>query len=963
MKRKKGFGKVMMELKRKTRLNVETWSMRKVYFACHQDDFEKYFQTVTDKILAIVDCSIYYYDDFENYIPFGEIEEVFKEIQLVVFPVTSNFLFTENRARLVDFKCAKEKNIPILPLMQEPALARRFNLICGDLQYLSKFEEDKTTLSYGEKLEKYLNRVLVSGEIEQRIKESFDAYIFLSYRKKDRRHAQSVMRLLHKNEKYRSVAVWYDEFLVPGEDFGDAIFEAIKNSRIFTIVVTPNLVNENNYVLEKEYPYACEHGIPILPIQTCETDFEQLSQKYTSIPQPIKYENEDAILGFLDENLSDFINLNQEKNLQKQRYVALAYLNGIDVEIDKKFAISRLTDLANAEYPEAIETLIDIYLDGNGVRRDRDKALEWKRKLVDIERKKFEENNEKVYFFLAQMDSFARMLREGGKYRQAVSVWQEYISVCKQMEISDKLIFGYEMIADNYRDLGDRTKESEALNVGYKIAKEYGYGDDFLDYSVFVSIASRLAMVSTFDNAHAIYREIISTYISELPEGPDEDFEFEMGELLQIYLSYGKMLQKNHYLDKALDCFNKALKIGLRLIDIKNDVENNRALSTCYCCLGKIYFELKDDEKAKKHFENAVSKAKEIYEADGEKNSIFALGYVYGTLSDFYYDKGELALATEYNDKAIELYSYAYEKYMQVNFLKLLVEKYEYNASLYACKDNGLFNRKKSRLYYKKRDQLLEILCECVEGREALELMLRKEHRAGYIGDSIKHHFKAYKISEHIEKRYGRAFDFLESKDYKKEYINTFFSRLLTISFSFLMVIACAFVAIVPNLISPVFPTGDEKIKCEHVISQNGNIVLIDLYAEIQENFSGGIKSCEIEYTIKDSNGNIVDVVTYKIGKEDCAANPDCKHFSKFVNEMTWKIKPLKLEYSLQSLTDVNLRVESKIIEIESDYNPRLLKLELVIAVGVFVVFLIAVFIGEIIRRKRITNVITKYDK
>ena len=43
---------------------------------------------------------------------------------------------------------------------------------------------------------------------------AFDAYIFLSYRKKDRRYANELMRLIHNNPECRDIAIWFDEFFL-----------------------------------------------------------------------------------------------------------------------------------------------------------------------------------------------------------------------------------------------------------------------------------------------------------------------------------------------------------------------------------------------------------------------------------------------------------------------------------------------------------------------------------------------------------------------------------------------------------------------------------------------------------------------------------------------------------------------------------------------------------------------------
>ena len=76
---------------------------------------------------------------------------------------------------------------------------------------------------------------------------------------------QELMRLIHKDDFCRDVAIWYDEFLTPGESFNDVIADAMKKSDLFALTVTPDLVNEKNYVMTEEYPKARENGKKVLP--------------------------------------------------------------------------------------------------------------------------------------------------------------------------------------------------------------------------------------------------------------------------------------------------------------------------------------------------------------------------------------------------------------------------------------------------------------------------------------------------------------------------------------------------------------------------------------------------------------------------------------------------------------------------------------------------------------------------
>lgn len=127
-------------------------------------------------------------------------------MQLFVVPVTTKLLTKENRAMDVEVPFAFENHIPVLPLMQESGLDDVYNKIFGDLQYLNKRDLDPTVIQYDEKLTKYLESVIVGDELAKKIRAAFGAYIFLSYRKKDRKYAQELMSLIHSNPLFAVIS-------------------------------------------------------------------------------------------------------------------------------------------------------------------------------------------------------------------------------------------------------------------------------------------------------------------------------------------------------------------------------------------------------------------------------------------------------------------------------------------------------------------------------------------------------------------------------------------------------------------------------------------------------------------------------------------------------------------------------------------------------------------------------------
>ncbi|MCQ2538107.1 MAG: toll/interleukin-1 receptor domain-containing protein, partial [Lachnospiraceae bacterium] len=216
-----------------------------------------------------------FYDDLEH-------------MKLVVVPVTTDFLFYANYAKDIVIPYCLKKHIPLLPVMMEPGLADDFNQICGDIQFLEYTQYDSTAISFEIKLANFLKNVLISEAHIKEIKDIFASYIFLSYRKKDRRDAQKVMQQIHNYANCEDVAIWYDEFLTPGENFNTSILEALKKSQLFALVVTPNLLEEENYVARIEYPEALKLGKAVLPVLAKPTDYMKLYEMFHLSQECIK---------------------------------------------------------------------------------------------------------------------------------------------------------------------------------------------------------------------------------------------------------------------------------------------------------------------------------------------------------------------------------------------------------------------------------------------------------------------------------------------------------------------------------------------------------------------------------------------------------------------------------------------------------------------------------------------------
>lgn len=388
--------------------NINPKNSAKIYFAGEKEDFELYFEGISNSILEFTrksgtTCTIWH-RDFDKQPPedFGNLLSSFlQDMHLLVVPVTRTLFLKEGGVMQQEVTFAKENKKPILPIMLEEGLLELYSKPenFGNIQFLNPFEKDNTAISYDKKLTDFLGSVLVNDKTREQVQKAFDAYIFLSYRKKDRALAQSLMKLIHQNEFCRDIAIWYDEYLVPGEDFNNTIKEALLKSNLFALMVTPSVIEKGNYIIEHEYPLAKEmqrkNGKPILPIESVDTDRAELEKLYEDIPECAKQSQESLLFDLLIGSLRN-IALMQNKNDPVHNYfIGLAYLNGIDVEIDYKKAHELIISAAESGVVEAKKKLVSIYSAGIGTHIDYKKALYWSEQI--IEQYKKENRKDKDY--------------------------------------------------------------------------------------------------------------------------------------------------------------------------------------------------------------------------------------------------------------------------------------------------------------------------------------------------------------------------------------------------------------------------------------------------------------------------------------------------------------------------------------------------------------------------------------
>ena len=458
----------MTKLVYKTKNNVSPKDKPKVFFSCHPDDFDRYFEQICEDIFKTYDCAIFYTEDMTAQLDDENRDLDLYSMNLFVIPVTFRLLTEANRAMDEDYVFADKKHIPVLPLMMESSINELFSRRFGERQYIYVYENDPSKLSYSEQLEKYLNTVFLNKETVERIRKAFDAYIFLSYRKKDRRYANELMRMIHSYPMLEKLAIWYDEFLTPGESFMENIQKILSDSQLFTLLVTPNLLEKPNFVMEHEYPAARDSGKPILPAQMVDTDFEQLKAEYTDIPDVIEVQDKVVFnTQFLDA-LRRYAVTESLDDPEHNYLIGLAYLDGIDVEVDKEHGVQMITAAAEADLPEAMEKLWDFYTNGIHVEYDYYEALRWAKRLYNHHKNIL---GKKHHYSLAWLNTLAFAYSNIGDYKTAIKLNELCYNL--RLEVSGEkhpdTLTSLNNTAHAYSNIGDWRKAFELTELCYKL--------------------------------------------------------------------------------------------------------------------------------------------------------------------------------------------------------------------------------------------------------------------------------------------------------------------------------------------------------------------------------------------------------------------------------------------------------------------------------------------------------------
>lgn len=594
---------------------------RKVFCAYHPNDSQLLGEVFRD-LSAACACTLFYYEPGKEPTTGAQLEEDLASMNLFVLPVTSDFLFKPCFANSTAYAFAEKHAIPVLPILFESGLETLFNEKIGNLQCLSKVQEvfDATAVPYREKLSNYLSQTLSADLDMKRCSAAFDASIFLSYRKKDRKYAQQLMEMIHKDKSCRNIAIWYDEFLIPGEDFNDGIKAELEDSSIFVLVVTPHIVEGNNYITTTEYPMATFLNKSVLPFEMLPTDREKLKVFCPGIRDTLSTRSGRRIRKTVLGSLSTLGIVPRENTAERTFLIGLAYLKGICVEKNSKLGFSMIHKAARANVPEAIKTLVFLYRNAEGTKQDLKEAIHWQKGLLsgcirDYEKDSSRENALKM---IAGLFDLAQIQTQNGNISDAQETYRQTALFCASGGPRD------EILSKKYAAMAYEAAGSLWLKQGEYLEAQVSCFEEALSLRQALmdlepTVESRLALIALCQSMAECCDRIDSTlgvkdkvaYIKRLLAGlPEVAATAENYELItRIMLCNNRLGHLYNVIDMwdtSAPYIRTALSLAQQLCGISNTRDSKRQLMLAYLNEG--------DRNARCTVENRCDAAMEAYE-------------------------------------------------------------------------------------------------------------------------------------------------------------------------------------------------------------------------------------------------------------------------------------------------------------------------------------------------------------
>ena len=489
-------------------------------------------------------------------------------------------------------------------------------------------------------LQTLLENVLGSDKLNKLInKQAFSKDLFLSYRKKDRQQAIEIMKQIHNTDYGKDAAIWFDDFLMPGEDFGRQIREMLKQADAMILSVTPNLLEKDNYVKNIEYPDAKDNlNKHIIPVEVVTTDYQQLTTDFPGIGEVIPISNKEK----LNESLQNVESGNKKKenNPFTMYLLAMAFLTGYRVEKDMVRGLKLLRNAAEKSEVHACRHLGFLHLSGRGVVRDFKQTIHWYNKAYELYKQ--QKDLKSIYELLYGEDGLLLLYMAQDDVTKATSLGKEFLQLLEDNSADDEnkeertlwKVRALAQIGDIHFDVNpseDRLYEAGNYNIT-ALDLLLDYKGDYQDE------ADRLQGYASFNKGNILlhqgkilgkdYLEMSETIYQKLVDrNPLHQYRKEyssvlssLGVLLReeaIYKSRSDFTKSIEFMIPAQERFQKALTIDRQLVKEAPTINNREKLAIALYHCGLVAV---DNKESASYLKEALAIVEKLIDETKDKN-------------------------------------------------------------------------------------------------------------------------------------------------------------------------------------------------------------------------------------------------------------------------------------------------------------------------------------------------------
>jgi len=635
-----------------TRSGVVSSEKIKVYITGHPGERETYIEQAHNILLNMYNCAVCIPQNGE--INEDELAKLCPNIKLAVLVVSRKMLTENNSALDMEYRVLLEAGVSVLPIAFENGLDELFREKIGNIQYLNVASTDETARSFEEKAKDYLERIWGETEDFERYKEGFYLGCFISYRKKDRSVLLDFMKTVRSDTRCDVLSFWYDEMLTLGEHYDDEIERSIDDNQIFVLLVTPNLLEEDNYVWKYEYRYAKEAGKAIWPIMITPMSNEELSQLYYMYEDLPKIKTGSDILSAFAE-LGEMSN--HDRSIATVRKLAsvlhcrgMAYLNGVLTTIDAEKGVKYLERATNLGSIESYKRLFIIYFDGCfGISSDINRAIYWERELKNYLNARLDScpmPGMLGEYFAATLQ-LAEIYKQFGDMNAAISEYMEMIKRAETIEPEERvpyapiLMAAYMSAALIFRVCGEENsadillRKNDELN---RLSNGGDTGENYKDRNWFVTTIQRMDAyfrddISRTDEAYKTYMECLAWAEFEFDKDPTFEAHSDLasayerlGDVFRVQADAGKSecleLSVKHYL-LAYQYGMKARAEDNEYYVTINQANRARRVGEQYIKCGESYY-----AEAKTYLTKATNGFVVVCNTIGIRNAVNAMPFI-----------------------------------------------------------------------------------------------------------------------------------------------------------------------------------------------------------------------------------------------------------------------------------------------------------------------------------------------